>query len=83
MICLFEKSKAIEAAKRFCAEKGLSVEKLSKQYKQVIDTRLYFGNPTPNATADLYHDMEVRPAVTLIVNEDYSVQETEHTHLLR
>ena len=80
---MFDKSTALEAAKRFCVQKGLSVERLGNHYKQVISDKLYFGEPTKNASADLLKDMQVRPLVTLIVQTDYTVTETVHTYLLK
>lgn len=78
-MALIDKEKAMLAAKKYCRENGLSVDKLLADQRACMDDRMYLLR-FPRATdKGLYEDMDTQGVPILIVNSDYSVNETEYT----
>jgi len=75
------KEKALEIAKRYCENNGLSPEKLEDQYTQFISDKLIFVSFPPEKPDGLKNDLETQGIPTLLVCDGYSVVETEYTRL--
>lgn len=74
-------ARAREAAIAYCIATGLSVEKFLADKRYGCNEKCFFYR-FPKEDIDgqgLYVDMETQGVVVLIVNEDYTVEETEHT----
>jgi len=74
---------ALEAAGRYCAENGLSLEKLKAQKCEIVENVMIFAQPTGVKPDGLRNDLATRPYPTLILKLDEKgnllIETTEHT----
>lgn len=78
-MALINKEKAMLAAKQYCEENGLSVDKLLSDHRSCRNDRMYLLRFPRTTEKGLYEDMDTQGVPILIVNPDYSVTETEYT----
>lgn len=72
-----------EKIKKYCLEKGLSLDKLNNQEKYLINNSFMVAQPIKIANSDgLRTDLETQPKPTLIYNVNTGqITETEFTDL--
>lgn len=70
---------AREVAKNYCEANGLSVPNLFSEKRFCASEKMYFLRFPDAESHGLKNDLETQGFPILIVNEDYSVSETEHT----
>ena len=83
MVSTIVKSKAMDAARAYCEEHNISIKRLEQQRTQIIDDALYFGQRNYSFKGGLENDIASQPPVTLIVRNDYTVEETAETWRLK
>lgn len=77
-----EKALAVEYAKKYCIEHGLSIEKLQMQRFVLSANECCFAQPSGVKPKGLTNDKETMPKVTLIikfVDGQLQIEETEYT----
>lgn len=75
---VIEKNRAKRAALEYCAGNGLSVEMLKECACSYNESMHVLAFPQKE-TDGLLNDLETQGHIVLIVNEDYTVSETEYT----
>lgn len=80
-IARIDVNQARKAAVDYCRAAGLSVNKFLSDRRCCGNEKCYFLRFPKKDThgQGLYADIETQGVPILIVNEDYSVEETEHT----
>ena len=79
---ILQKTLALEYAKQYCAQRGLSNEKLKAQRLEFINGAAIFAQPSGVKPDGLLNDKETIPFPTLIIHLDGErlvVEQTEHT----
>ena len=77
-----QRALALEAAKSYCKENGLSVDKLRNQRFIIINSTAAFGQPSDVVPDGLMNDIATQPKPTLIFrleDGELIIEETEHT----
>ena len=79
---VLQKAFAVEYAKQYCMQRGLSKDKLAKQRLEFVDGAAIFAQPSGVKPNGLMNDMATMPFPTLIITVDgerLKVETTEHT----
>ena len=77
-----QKALALEIAKSYCKDNGLSIDKLSKQRFNIIYSSAVFAQPTEVIPNGLLNDLATQPKPTLIIKNENGglvIEQTEHT----
>ena len=78
-----QKALAVELAKDYCKNNGLSIEKLNQQMFAVIYSSAIFAQPSNVIPNGLLNDLETQPKPTLIIKKNDNglvIEQTEYTH---
>lgn len=79
---LFQKAMAMESAKAYCMENGISWELLQKQRFDLLGMTAVFSQPSTQKPQGLVNDIETQPKPTLIIRfQDGKLifEQTEYT----